>query len=110
MSQQRARQSSGQSSGKPGARQPAQGRPRKPADLWRPVPQLPEPDEIAPATDPTALLRSLGDPPLPRNSLVAGRYFTTVVERAAAMATALAASVDLLADTEHDTDSDTDTA
>lgn len=100
MSPPRAKQSGSRRSGSP--------RPPKPGDLWRPVPQLPEPDEIEPATDPTALLRSLGDPPLPRNSIVAGRYFTTVVERAAAMATALAASVDLLADT--DTDSDSDTA
>lgn len=86
------------------SRRPAKARPPKPADLWRPVPQPPEPDEIAPATDSTALLRSLGDPPLPRNSIVAGRYFTTVVERAAAMATALAASVDLLADADTDTE------
>ncbi len=91
-----------------GSRRSAPARPPKPADLWRPVPQLPEPDEIAPATDATALLRSLGDPPLPRNSLVAGRYFTTVVERAATLATALAASVDLLADTDSDTDLDAD--
>jgi hypothetical protein len=98
MSTPRAKKSSG--------RRPTQARPPKPADLWRPVPQLPEPDDITPATDPTALLRSLGDPPLPRNGLIAGRYFTTVVERAAAMATALAASVELLADTESDTDTD----
>ena len=69
----------------------------KPADMWRPVPELPPPDPIVPAADPTALVRSLGDPPLSGNAVVAGHYVAAVVERAAALAAALATSADLLA-------------
>jgi len=46
--------------------------------------------------DATALVRSLGDPPLPGNRLPAAHYVASVVERAAVLATALAASADLL--------------
>lgn len=69
----------------------------KPADLWRSVPEPPEPDDIDPADDPTALLRSLGDPPLHGQRVTAGHYLAAVVERAAGLATALAATADLLA-------------
>jgi hypothetical protein len=68
----------------------------KPIDVWRPVPQLPDPETIVPASDPTALLRSLGDPPLPGQGAVAQHYLAAVVERAAGMATALAAAAGLL--------------
>jgi hypothetical protein len=83
-------------------RRPSQGRRRrgrqqKPIDLWRPVPQLPAPEPIAPATDPGALLRSLGDPPLRGQGQVAEHYLAAVVERAAGLATALAATAGLLA-------------
>jgi hypothetical protein len=73
-------------------------RPNKPKaiDIWHPVPQLPEPAPIRPATDPTAVLRSLGDPPLPGQGAVAEHYLAAVVERAAVLATALAASAGLL--------------
>jgi hypothetical protein len=74
----------------------------KPVDIWRPVPPLPDPPPIEPANDPTALLRSLGDPPLPGVAVVAGHYISAVTMRAAALATALAASAGLLA--EHDRD------
>jgi hypothetical protein len=67
------------------------------AELWRPVPQLPEPDPITRADDPTALLRSLGDPPLQGQGAVAEHYLAAVVERAADVATALAAAAGLLA-------------
>jgi hypothetical protein len=70
----------------------------KPVEMWRPVPQLPEPEPITPADDPTAVLRSLGDPPLPGQGAVAGHYMAAVVERAAGLATALAAANGLLAD------------
>jgi hypothetical protein len=70
------------------------------ADLWRPVPQLAEPDPIAPVGDPTALLRSLGDPPLQGQGAVAEHYLAAVVERAAGLAVALAATADLLAQPE----------
>jgi hypothetical protein len=73
-----------------------QGKP-KPVDLWRPVPPLPPPPPITPASDPTALVRSLGDPPLPGSSAGAELAIAAVVERAAGLATALAATGGLLA-------------
>jgi hypothetical protein len=76
----------------------------KPADLWRAVPDPPEPDDITPANDPTALLRSLGDPPLHGQRATAGHYLAAVVERAAGLATALAAAADLLAPEPGDAD------
>jgi hypothetical protein len=81
--------------------QGGQGRGRRPKpkslDIWRPVPILPDPAPIRPAADPTAVLRSLGDPPLPGQGAVAEHYLAAVVERAAILATALAASAGLLA-------------
>jgi hypothetical protein len=73
--------------------QPNQGRA---ADIWRPAPDLPDLTPITLAADAGALLRSLGDPPLPGRSVVAGHYLMAVVERAAGLATALAASANLL--------------
>lgn len=69
---------------------------QKPVRLWRPVPQLPDPTPVVPAPDPTVVLRSLGDLPLQGQVAVAEHYVAAVVERAAALATALAASADLL--------------
>ena len=74
----------------------------KPVDLWRSVPELPEPEPVARPSDPTVLVRSLGDPPVPGNAIVAGHYVASVVEQAAKLATALAASADLLADPDAD--------
>lgn len=68
----------------------------RPVELWRPVPQLPDPEPIFPASEPTAVLRSLGDPPLPGQGAVAQHYLAAVVERAAGLATALAAAAGLL--------------
>jgi hypothetical protein len=50
-----------------------------------------------PISDPTALLRSLGDPPLQGQSTVGGHYLAAVVEKAAQSATALATMAELLA-------------
>ena len=77
-------------------RQPARPKEQKAPDLWRSVPALPDPQLIVPTDDVTALVRSLGDPPLPGKSVVAGHYVSAVVERAAALAAALATSADLL--------------
>lgn len=76
-------------------RRPQERKP-KVVELWRPVPQLPDPEPIVPAADPTALLRSLGDPPLPGQGAVAQHYLAAVVERAAQLATALAAAAGVL--------------
>ena len=69
---------------------------QKRVDLWRPVPALDDPAPIRPAADPTALLRSLGDPPLQGQGQVAGHYVAAVIEKAAGLATALAAAAGLL--------------
>jgi hypothetical protein len=91
---------------RPRGRRPGRTQEAKPVELWRPVPPLPEPELIVPVDDPTALLRSLGDPPLPGNSVAAGHYLASVIERAATLATGLAATADLLA---HPDDIATDT-
>lgn len=65
-------------------------------DVWRTAGELPEVQKIPAPTDVSALLRSLGDPPV-GNGSAAGHYFNAVVERAAAVALALAVSADLLA-------------
>lgn len=66
-------------------------------DLWREAGPLPEVERVAPADDPTALIRSLGDPPLAR-AADAALQFALVVERSAAIAAALAHSAGLLVD------------
>ena len=74
-------------------------------DVWRSgAAPLPEPEPIVPLRDPTALLRSLGDPPLQGQSQVAQHYLGAVVERAAGLATALAAAAGLLAQPSSDDD------
>ena len=73
------------------------GQKSKRPDLWRPVPQLADPAPITPSDDPTALIRSLGDPPLQGQGAVAEHYLAAVVERAAGLATALAVAAGLLA-------------
>ena len=80
------------------------GRSSKPVDLWRPVPELAAPEPIKAATDPAALLRSLGDVPLQGQGVVAEHYLTAVVERAAGLAKALAATAGLLAEHDQQTD------
>lgn len=72
-------------------------RPR-PVDLWRAVPQLPDPEPIMAASDPGILLRSLGPPPLHGLGTQAENAFELVVRRSALMASALAAAAGLLAD------------
>ncbi len=42
-----------------------QNRTAPPAEFWRSAPEPPEPPDIVPSKDPTALLRSMGPPPLP---------------------------------------------
>jgi hypothetical protein len=72
---------------------------QKPVDLWRPVPPLPEVQPIPPPRDPTALLRSLGDPPPPMPG-AAEIAIAQVIDRAAGLATALAAAGGLLAESD----------
>lgn len=86
MSNQRRR---GKRKGNKGARTAA------PAEFWRSAPEPPEPPDISPALDPTALLRSMGSPPLPGQS-DALRQMCLVVVEAQKSAKALAFSADLL--------------
>jgi hypothetical protein len=80
---------------RPHGRRPTRTRAPRPIDLWRPVPRLPEPEPVVAADDPTAALRSLGDPPLPGNRVAAGQYLASVIERAATLAVGLAAAANL---------------
>ena len=74
----------------------------KSSDLWQPMPPPSAPEPIKPAPDPTALINSLGPPPLRGHSSTAEYYLAAVVERAAALATALAASAGVLDEGEPD--------
>lgn len=71
---------------------------QRPVDMWQPVPALPDPSPIVPTSDPRVMLRSLGDPPLAGQGAVAEHYMGAVIDRAAALATALAAAAGLLAE------------
>ena len=71
-------------------------------DLWRSVPAVPPPAPIIPAARPSALVRSLGDPPLQGQGAVAEHYLAAVVERAAGLAAALAAAGGLLGSSSED--------
>jgi hypothetical protein len=75
----------------------------KSADIWRaPAQPMPDPAPIVPIGDPTTMLRSLGDPPLPGQGAVAEHHLKAVVERAAQVAMALAATADLLVEPDDD--------
>jgi hypothetical protein len=81
------------------------GQPRPPAeptaaDFWRIAPKTAAPARITPASDPTALVRSLGRPPLEHPG--ADRYLASVAQRAAGLATALAVAADILATADPD--------
>jgi hypothetical protein len=74
-------------------RQPAK---RTPADIWRDGGPLPDVEPVTPSNDPTALVRSLGEPPLADAEAVLIQY-ATVIERSAGIAAALALSAGVLA-------------
>lgn len=70
-----------------------------PAEFWRAAPEPPEPPDIVPAQDPTALLQSMGAPPLPGHKDQKEEALVTlgqVILGAQRAAVALAASADLL--------------
>ena len=69
---------------------------RTPTDIWRDSGPLPDVEPVASSNDPTALLRSLGDPPLADAEAVLLQY-ATVIERSAGIAAALALSAGVLA-------------
>lgn len=67
-----------------------------PAEFWKPVPQLPDPEPISPATDPTIVVRSLGELPLPDRGQRASHEINRVLVRSSMLAGALAEVADLL--------------
>ena len=78
-------------------RQPARRKPRATRDFWGYALDDDDAELIQPVSEPTALIRSLGAPPLPGNaSTAAEHYFAVVYERAAGLAVALAAAADML--------------
>ena len=68
----------------------------KSADLWKPVPQLPDPRPIQVSVDPTMIVRSLGDPPLHGQGQQAEHEIARVLVRASMLAGALADVAGLL--------------
>jgi hypothetical protein len=81
---------------KPAAR-PARGKKPSARDFWgRDDPDAEEPALIRPSDEPTAMIRSLGPPPLPGRETVSEHYFVAVYDKAASLAIALAAASGLL--------------
>jgi hypothetical protein len=74
-----------------------------PAEFWKPVPPLPDPDPIVVTTDPTMVVRSLGTPPLHGQGIRAEHEIHRVLVRSSMLAGALAEVAGLLAE-----DPDTD--
>lgn len=70
--------------------------------LWAAVPPPGPPEPIEPASDPTALITSLGAPPLRGGVSTAEHYLAAVVERAAGLAFGLANLAQVLATPEGD--------
>lgn len=69
----------------------------QPLEFWKVVPEPGPVAPIAPAADPTAVLRSLGRPPLAGQGDSADHYLRAVV-RAAGIASGLAHEAGLLAE------------
>ena len=82
------------SNGRRSTRRGTDRRPAKIPDPWIEPAPLPDLDAAPPADEPSALLRSLGEPPLADGDHLAS-YFAAAIERAAAIATALALSAEL---------------
>lgn len=68
----------------------------QPLEFWKAAPDLGPLEPITVAQDPTAMLRSLGHPPLAGLGQEATRHLALAVNKAAQMAVALAATTPLL--------------
>ena len=76
-------------------------------DFWGSIESVPDVvTPIRPAADPSALVRTLGQPPLASHEVIAEHYFRAVYDRAAGLATAIAAGNGLLADPSSDDEDD----
>jgi hypothetical protein len=71
-------------------------------DVWETPPELPAVRPVTPATDPTSLLRSLGDPPLAARGLPVDEYLFRAVIKASQLATGVAAAASLYAPSDDD--------
>lgn len=84
----RSRSRGGRRRGKGGAKGP---------EFWGDPAKLPSAEgSVRIAADPSAVVRSLGRPPLQGHETIAGHYFEAVYERAVTLASALAAAGDLI--------------
>jgi hypothetical protein len=71
-----------------------------PVEFWNPVPQLPDPEPISVATDPTMVLRSLGDLPVYGQGQQTSHEIHRVLVRSSMLAGALAELAGLSAEPE----------
>jgi len=72
-------------------------------DFWGSVESVPDVvTPIRPSTDASALVRSLGTPPLAGHEVISEHYFRAVYDRASGLATAIAAGNGLLAGADDD--------
>lgn len=69
---------------------------RTAGDFWGDVDKLPVVDSVTLTTDPSAVVRSLGRPPLAGHEAVSEHYFRAVYEQAVVLAGVLATAGDLL--------------
>lgn len=100
MSAARKKPSDGRSSGQRSRRRRGRGRQQQrhaPAAFWGDPARMPDASEhVRITTDPAAVPRSLGEPPLPGHEAIADHYFAVVYERAVTTAAALAAAGGLM--------------
>jgi hypothetical protein len=88
---------------KPAARPSRRRRPASGDDFWgREKTEHDMAVIIRPSDDPTAMIRSLGPPPLPGGETVAEHHFAATYQKAATLALALAAASGLLDTSDHD--------
>lgn len=76
-----------QNQDRPGQGRRRRGKKPKASDLWRPVPPLPPPAPIQPASDPTVVVRSLGTPPLKGQGERASQNLVLAADKIAEVAT-----------------------
>jgi len=77
-------------------RRRSQNGPRSAQRFWGSLSEVEAARTITPADDPTAVVGSLGPPPLGVHSASAAHYLEAMYQKAAGVAVALAASADLL--------------
>ena len=75
---------------------------QQPLEFWKAMPDLGPVEPVVPARDPSAVVRSLGTPPLTGQAATAEPYLAAAIDKAAKMATALAAAEGLLAQADDD--------